>query len=131
MDDKATAGVSPFGSAVQPVLGDLAHFELGIGVLSEGSRGIPGFAPNPGLDGVETFRRLVDVVEIGDIAMGAEQLDEAIAAVADSLRRCRREICGLQSRALPAPTQRTNHTIPPHQKIVDNKATLVGTELLI
>lgn len=61
-------------------------FQFGAALLFE-EQGIGGdkrLATNPCLDGIETLGSLMDIVEIGDVMEGAEQLDQAFSAAPDS-----------------------------------------------
>jgi hypothetical protein len=84
-DEKRRDTVSGRG---RPVLSaDLRNAELGACFLVE--NGVGGsdsrFATDPSLDDIETFGSLMDIVEIGDVMEGAEQLDQAVGSAADGV----------------------------------------------
>lgn len=109
---EAITGAS-LGSAASRELGDSAHFELGFGTVGEQSRGDSSLAANPRLHRIEPCRGLMNVIQIGDIMESAQQLDQAIATVANALAARYGKICRFQSRTLAAWAELTDHRNSP------------------
>lgn len=125
MDPGADAG-PPFRSASREVSGDFAYFKRGIGIVGEHGGRMPGLAANPCLYRIETIRRLMNVVEIRDVVERAEQLDQTIAAIANTVGRGHNKVSGFQSRALAARTEITEHHNSPVPSTTNVNSAKIG-----
>ena len=84
-----SARIPTSGKKAGMLRGRLGHREVGGDIVVEDRvfGGGAGLSTNPCLDGIETLGSLMDIVEIGDVMEGAEQLEKTLGAVVDRLER--------------------------------------------